>query len=200
MFNSFFKSIIRKDLLRIFFYNQEKKFYIRELAKTLNTSAGNVQKELRRLEDDQIVKSEKYANLRLFSINKTHPLFPEIEIIIYKTIGIDEEIKKELKPLKGLKFGLIYGSYAKGDFKADSDIDLLLIGTINENEAIKRIQKVEKKILREIHFNLINILEFSAKVMESSFYRELLKYYILVTNNKDEFEKFITKPGKPGKT
>jgi len=199
MFNTFFKSKIRKNLLRIFFYNQEKKFYIRELAKTVSSSAGNVQKELRRLEDEQIVRSEKYANLRLFSLNKTHPLFPEIEIIIYKTIGIDEEIRKELKTLKGLKFGLIYGSYAKGDFKADSDIDLLLIGTINENEAIKRIQKVEKKILREFHFNFIKILEFSAKVKQSSFYRELLKNYILVTNNKDEFEKFITKPGKPGK-
>jgi len=198
MIRRLFKSKIRQGLLKLFFYNPGRRFYIRELAKIISASAGNTQKELRSLENEEIIKSEKLGNLRLYSINKSYPLLPELEKIIQKTIGIEYELAKKLKGLKGLKFALIYGSYAKGGLKADSDIDLLIVGNVKENEVIRRITKVERTILREINFHLIIPSEFSAKIKTSSFYKDVLKKYILVTNNENEFKRFIGKAGKAG--
>jgi predicted nucleotidyltransferase len=54
-----------------------------------------------------------------------------------------EEVKSELKKVYGIKLKdvILYGSYARGDEKEDSDIDLAVIlkGEINIFEEIDRI-------------------------------------------------------------
>ncbi len=198
MLKGLFGSKTRTNILKLFFFNQKKRFYIRELARTVKTSAGNIQKELRKLENEELLKSVIYGNLRLYELNKAHPLFPEMEKIMNKTAGIDVLISKDISDIKGVRFAFIYGSYAKEDLRADSDIDLLIIGDINTDEIIKKLKKTENMISREINFHIINISEFSDKIKTSSFYKDILKKYILLTNNKDEFEKLIGTTGKTG--
>lgn len=186
-----FKSKIRAGLLRLFFYNPQKEFYIRQLAKILNTSAGNTQKELRKLEADAIIKSKKMGNLRIYTLNQTLPLYPVLQQIITKTIGIESVLKENLKYLPGIKYAFIFGSYAKGELKADSDIDLFIVGNINEDGLLKIIKNVEKMILRDINYHIDTSKSFHEKLKEKYFYREITQKYILLTENDDEFRKFI---------
>ena len=186
-----FKSKIRAGLLRLFFYNPQKEFYIRQLAKILNTSAGNAQKELRKLEADAIIKSKKMGNLRIYTLNQTLPLYPVLQQIITKTIGIESVLKENLKYLPGIKYAFIFGSYAKGELKADSDIDLFIVGNINEDGLLKIIKNVEKMILRDINYHIDTSKSFHEKLKEKYFYREITQKYILLTENDDEFRKFI---------
>jgi predicted nucleotidyltransferase len=191
MLNLLLKSKIRADLLKLFFSNPENEFYIRELSRIIGTSAGNIQKELKKLENEQILKYKKRGNLKYYFLNLEYLWKIELQKIIAQSIGIEAELKTSLLNLKGIKFAFIFGSYAKGDFKADSDIDLFIIGNINEDDLITSIKKVEKNIGREINFHIAKPKDFLHKLKEKFFYNEILKKYILLTNNKDEFEKFI---------
>jgi predicted nucleotidyltransferase len=162
----------------------------------IGTSAGNTQKELLKLEKEGILKSTKKVNLRIFSLDNRYPLCKELKRMIEKTLGIECELKKTLKNMKGLEFAFIFGSYVKGDFKNLSDVDLFLIGDVDEDDLITKIQNVEKNTNREIDFHIAKSKEFSEDLKKKFFYQEIVKNYILLTENDDEFKKLIERSGK----
>jgi predicted nucleotidyltransferase len=193
MIDLLFKSRIQKDILRIFFSNTEGSFYGRELARKVGTSAGNTHKVLKRLEDAGFLETNERGNLKFYFVNRTHPLFFELKRIVDKTVGIEYQLRVGIKSLKGLKFAFIFGSYAKGDFEADSDIDVFVIGNVDEGELIKKIKKVEEVVGREVNFHISDVGEFVEKLRKKSFYKDIIQNCILLTDNDGEFKKLIGK-------
>ena len=89
---------------------------------------------------------------------------------------------------KGITHAFIYGSFAKGEERGDSDIDLLIIGKINENKLIEELNKLEKKLQREINYTLYSKDEFEAKEEKgNSFILDTLqgKKIILIGNENE---------------
>lgn len=188
------KSKIKQNILKLLFYsNESKEFYLSEIAKIVKTSRGTAQRELEDLKKVGIVGSEKKANLRYYFLNKQDPLFEEWQGIVKKTIGIEKEFEEIIKKIGGIKFAFIFGSYIKGDFKSDSDIDLFIIGNPNEDKLIEYINKLEKKIDREINYHIYGASEFRNKIREDSFLKNITKNYILLTSNQDEFKRLLGK-------
>ncbi len=191
MLNLITKSKIRQKIILLFVYNPEKSYYINETAKLIKTSSGTAQRELERLTKDGFLIKEKKANLAYFKINKINPLLSEIKSIVDKTIGLKVILEKELIGLKGIDFAFLFGSYVKGNFKADSDIDLYIIGEIEEDNLYKKIRRTEEQIHREINYHLSTQEEFKKKLKQAYFYKEILSKYILIIGDENEFEKFI---------
>jgi len=175
----------------LFLYHPERAYYINETAKIIKTSSGTAQRELEKLADSGFLKKEKNANLTYFRINPENPLLDDIKSITEKTIGLEQLLKDELGKLEQVKFAFLFGSYIKGDFKPDSDIDLYAIGDINENEFYKTIKTVEVKIMREVNYHLSSLEEFRKNLEKSFFHKEILKNYQLLIGNENEFRKFI---------
>jgi len=193
MINSLFKSRIQSDLLQIFFSNPEAAFYGRELARKIGASAGNTHKMLKKLEGEGLLETTERGNLKFYSVNRAHPLFFELKKIIDKTVGIEYQLKVGLGSLKGLKFAFLFGSYVKGDFKADSDIDVFVVGNVDENELMKKIRKVEDVVGREVNFHVADVGEFVEKLRKKSFYKDIVQNYILLTDNDGEFKELVGK-------
>ena len=191
MLNFITKSKIRQKILLLFLYHPERAYYINETAKIIKTSSGTAQRELEKLADSGFLKKEKNANLTYFRINPQNPLLDDIKSITEKTIGLEQLLKDELGKLEQVKFAFLFGSYIKGDFKPDSDIDLYAIGDINENEFYKTIKTVEVKIMREVNYHLSSLEEFRKNLEKSFFHKEILKNYQLLIGNENEFRKFI---------
>lgn len=185
------KSKIRQRIILLFVYNLGKSYYINEAAKLVKTSAGTAQRELERLAKSGFLMKEKKANLVYFKINAANSLLPEIKSIIDKTIGLEIILKKELKGIKNIDFVFLFGSYVKGDFKFDSDIDLYVIGKAEEDSLYKKIKKIEEQIHREINYHLSTPEEFRKKSKQSFFYKEILSKYILIIGDEYEFREFI---------
>jgi predicted nucleotidyltransferase len=175
----------------LFVYNFNKSYYINEAAKLVKTSAGTAQRELERLVKSGFLTKEKKANLTYFKINAANPLLSDIKSIVNKTIGLEIILKEKLSGIKNINFAFLFGSYARGDFKSDSDIDLYIIGEIREDNLYKEIRKIEEKIRREINYHLSTPEEFKKKSKHSFFYKEILSKYILIIGDEDEFRKFI---------
>jgi predicted nucleotidyltransferase len=191
MLNLITKSEIRKKIILLLIYNQEKSFYINQIARLVKTSAGNIQRELKKLEESGLLLKEKKGNSLYFKINTASPLFEDFKNIVDKTIGLKNILEKTLKKAKGIDFAFLFGSYVKGDFGPDSDIDLYVIGDVSEKELHRLIKKAEEKIYREINYHLSPREEFQEKMKESFFHKEILKNFILLIGNQNEFEKFI---------
>lgn len=93
------KSKTREKVLRFFFLNQEKKYYLRELERILKVPVGNIRRELISLEKLKLFKHEKIGNLVYYSLDKSSPFFGVVEDILSKTADVKKE--KNIKSDKG---------------------------------------------------------------------------------------------------
>jgi predicted nucleotidyltransferase len=175
----------------LFVYNPNKEYYINEAAKLVDTSSGTAQRELEKLTAAGILKKEKKANLAYFKINSENALYGDIKNIIEKTIGLESILKKELSGDKQIKFAFLFGSFVKGDFKSDSDVDLYVIGNIKEDKLYLAVKKAEKRIVRDINYHISSKEEFKKNLTKSFFHKEILNNYLLLIGDKNEFGKFI---------
>jgi len=170
------KSKIRQDLLALFFTNPNKRYYLRELERIFGYSAGSIRRELLKYQKDDLFKTKKVGNLLYYSLNTNHPLYKELKSIVFKTVGVEGSLKKELSSIEKIKISLIYGSFASEQYKATSDIDLMIIGDPDTSELNERIARLEQKLKREINTNVYSLEEYKAKKKsKSGFILDLLR-------------------------
>lgn len=161
--SNLFKSKVRKALFKLYFTNPDSEFYLRGLERLLSMPVSMIRKELIRLEKEGIFISHKKGNLVYYQVNKTYPLFSELKSIVFKTIGVQGLLDEELQKIKGVDAAFIYGSYAKGNERAGSDIDLCIIGTVDEDILVRMISDLETSIKREINYTVYTKKEFMEK-------------------------------------
>lgn len=182
-----FKSKARTALFRLYFTNPESTYYLRELERILDIPVSIIRKELLRLEEQGIFLSERKGNLVYYRLNIDYPLFEELKSIVRKTIGIEGLLKDIIVKIKGIKTAFIYGSFAKGKERAVSDIDLFIMGKVNEDELISKINKIEKSIKREINYTLFTPEEYKRKKQKKdSFIMDLFNYHKIMLKGKED--------------
>ncbi|MBI3616306.1 MAG: nucleotidyltransferase domain-containing protein [Candidatus Omnitrophica bacterium] len=158
------KSRIRRKLLGLLFSNPSRNYYLSELARLVGTSPGNVRRELSRFIHDKLIKREKKGNLVLFSINPEHALFPELKSLILKTSGIEGALRELVNKWSEIQSAFIYGSFAKGTEKGESDIDLLIVSDGKLNNFYTQLSKLETLFGREINPAIFSPEEFKRKM------------------------------------
>ncbi|MBI1952907.1 MAG: nucleotidyltransferase domain-containing protein [Candidatus Omnitrophica bacterium] len=151
-------------LLGLFYTNPKKSFYMQEAGRILGKKPGVFQRTLNALVEEGLLKSEYRGHARFFQADTRHPLYPELKRIVAKTSGVEGVLREMVKRLPEVKTALIYGSFAKGSQRKDSDIDLLIVGKSHvENRLIREIARLEKKFQREINYKLYSEDEYRQK-------------------------------------
>lgn len=170
------KSRLRQKLLSYFFTNPNSNLYLREIASILKEDPGNLSKEFAKLEKEGVFISVIRGNQKYFSLNKRYPLYKELSSIIFKTIGVEGSLKKIIEHTDGVSLSFIYGSFAEKKENSTSDIDLLIAGNPDEDKLMQKIEHLEKKLQREINYNIYPDEEFKEKIREKdSFILNILK-------------------------
>jgi len=146
-------------LLRLFYTNPGKEFYIQEIGRILGKKPGVFQRTLYNLERSGILASQYRANARYFRVNEGHPLFEEIKSIIFKTVGVMESLKQVLLEAGSVDFAFIYGSFAKASENPLSDIDLMIVGSPDESAILRRLGELEHSLKREINYRLYSSID-----------------------------------------
>lgn len=186
-----FKSKIRQKILARFFADESRKFYINEMARLVNTSQGTCRRELNKLVDMGLLVSSRTGNLQYYEINKKTPFYNEFRAIIKKTIGIEAVLGNKLRGLSGITFAFIFGSYAKNEFKPESDIDMVIIGTVSEDRLVKIFRDVEREIGREINYHIYSLREFKNRLKTNSFTKNIIENRIIVAGDDGEFRTLL---------
>jgi predicted nucleotidyltransferase len=147
-------------LLRLFYTNPDHQFYIHEIGRILDKKPGVFQRTLYEMEREGILRSEYKANARYFRANRDYPLYDEYKSIVFKTIGVIGSVKEVLEKAGPIDFSFVYGSFAKSKENYLSDIDVVIIGSPDEDKILRDFEKLEEQLKREINFKLYSLKEF----------------------------------------
>ncbi len=180
-----FKTKLRRNLLGYYFTHPDESYYLRQLAGIIDEDAGNLWRELRRLEEEGLFRSFLKGRVKFYSLNRDYPVFEEIKKIVFKTEGAEGSLKKIVLRFKGISLAFIYGSYAKNNEKKASDIDLAVIGKFPVGELTRQIRVLESKLNREINFTSYSEEEFIEKRKKTGgFLDVVLKDRIIILKGK----------------
>ena len=182
----------KRKILALFFLNPDQEYYFSEVVRLTGTRQGVIQRELKTLAEAGILNTEKRGRQKFYRTNKGNPIFPDLRNIVFKTFGIIGQVKDALKPLeKRIEVAFVYGSFARGEEVADSDIDLFIIGKAPLDEIVSALTKVENSIGREINPSLFSKIEFKKKYSQKNhFLRSMAKTEKeFIIGSEDEFRR-----------
>lgn len=189
MLESLVRSKTARKILVLLFLNPDERFYIRQLERLAEEPVSAVRRELEKLEKSGLLLSKDEAKVKYYWVNKQNPIYEELKKIILKTQAIGSTLKNLVKKIPDIKIAFIYGSVAKGNESAVSDIDLMIIGSIDTMKIHLKISEIEDKIKRTINYTLIKEKEFRSK--KTDFLRRVLKEKkIFLVGSENELQKF----------
>jgi predicted nucleotidyltransferase len=157
------RSKARRKLLAYYFANPTAREHLRELAERLGVDVSNLSKELVRLERDGLFLAEVSGRQKYFELNRKYPLFKEVRSIVAKTIGVVPLLTEALKKVPGIDDAYLYGSFARGQEDAASDIDVLVIGKPASETLAETVRKLERRLGREINYTVLAVKEFKSR-------------------------------------
>lgn len=157
------RSTARRQLLAYFFTNPDTRLHGRDLAERLGMDHSNLAKELRRLEADGLFTSEISGRQKYFQLNPDYPLFEEVRSIVLKTAGATPLIARALGELQGIEQAWLYGSFARNQQDAASDIDVLIVGTPERTALAQATRKLEQQLGRQINYTAMSRKEFDQR-------------------------------------
>lgn len=158
------RSRLRRDLLTHFYVNRSSRMYVRQLAEILGVDPTNLSRELSRLESEGLLRSEVEGRQRYYSINPSYPYLKPLFAMLQGSIGIQPTLKRALEEVDGIRSASLYGSFAKGEADASSDIDLLIVGRPDQVRLAEQIRRAEKILRREINYTVFQPRELECKL------------------------------------
>ena len=96
MLDTFITSRVRRKIVIVFSKYPDFKTHVRALAKLIKEDAGNVRRELKKLEKIGFLKSSKLANAKLYQADTEFSIFPELQSIIAKVQALQEQKRNSL--------------------------------------------------------------------------------------------------------
>jgi DNA-binding transcriptional ArsR family regulator len=173
LFGSYRQRVLTQLLL-----HPDDAYHVRELARLTGTTAGTLHKELARLAEAGVLSREKQGNQVRYRANRECPVYPELAGLFRKTSGaavVLADALRTMSPMPGLV--LIFGSLARGEENARSDVDLLVIGDAAFAEAVKALHPAQETLQREINPVVYNAAEFARRVAgKDSFVANILNH------------------------
>jgi len=151
----------RSGVFRVLFANP-RGAYLRELERKTGVNSRQLLRELRVLRDAGILTAERVGNLVLYRFNKDCPVYDEIQSLTRKTVGLADVVRQALEPFgERIERAYIFGSFARGDERADSDVDLMIVGHVARRELATPLREVGDILGREINTMVHTLREYA---------------------------------------
>lgn len=135
--------------------NPSRKFKLTELLRLSGPGRGAGQLQVAKLIRAGVLTEEHLGNQRHIRINEEFPLYPELRSICLKSFGLKEKLTEVVRPIASqISEAFVFGSVAQGADRPDSDIDLMVIGSVDLISLMNVIVPAEQELGRPIHVNL----------------------------------------------
>jgi len=156
---------IRGRVLGLLYGQTDKTFYVRQIARQLNTSVGAIQRELEKLASVGLIVRTSVGNQVFYLANRNSPVFAEIRALVAKTVGILEVLRSALEKLSAeISVAFVYGSVARQEEKAESDVDLMIVGAVSLDDVLTQVPAIEASLGRQITPTVYSRDEFKSKL------------------------------------
>lgn len=159
-------SKVQLRVLALFFGQPDRSFQSAELIRLASSGVGAVYREIKRLSESGLITTIPLGRRKLYRANRKSPVFKELHRLILKTAGLSIPLREALMPFTdSIITAFVYGSVAKGNDSAVSDIDLMVIGDrLSYPDILVALQPTEEDLNRQISLNLVTPEEWSSKL------------------------------------
>lgn len=180
MIEQLFGSKTRVKLLRLFYSNPNRPFYVREITRKIDEQINSVRRELGNLLSIGIISSDGANNRLYYEVNQTYEYYKPLQeifgdgevavdegdtktatptdepVIIAKKAKVDP-IVSELLAVGNIELALYTGQFTRDE---SSGIDMLIVGDVNATKMQKFITALEEKEKKEIRYVVMTPREF----------------------------------------
>jgi predicted nucleotidyltransferase len=189
----------RREILALLFGRGGEAFYLRQIAELTGLAVGSVQRELTNLVGAGLVVRTPRGNQVHFRANPESPIFPELVGLVAKTTGLAGLLRDALAPLARrnlISIAFIYGSFATGEQKPSSDVDVMIIGDIDLKEVIPALRRVEDRVGREVNPTIYRADEFRQRLAAGEHFlsRVIAQPRIMLIGGEDELARVAGQP------
>jgi predicted nucleotidyltransferase len=156
----------QQRVLAWLFGQPQRSFYATELIGLAGAGSGAVQRELARLAQSGLVTARAVGNQKHYQANPAAPIYAELCSIVQKTVGLAEPLREALAPLAGrIRAAFVYGSVAKREDTAVSDIDMLLVSDdLSYADLYARLEEASQRLGRTVNPTIYTTQELAQRV------------------------------------
>jgi predicted nucleotidyltransferase len=159
---------VQQRVLGVLFGQPRRSFYANEIIALARSGSGAVQRELARLEAAGLVTVTRVGNQKHYQANAASPVFEELRTLVLKTVGLADVLRAALAPLgRDIRAAFVYGSIAKGQDTAGSDIDLMVISDrLTHADLFAALESASAQLGRKIAPTLYSAKELSRRIKQ----------------------------------
>lgn len=155
----------QQAVLGLLFSRPDESFYVREIVRATRVGQGAVQRELKRLDEAGIIERVDRGRQVFYQANRQCPVFAELQGLVVKTCGVADVLRTALAPLGGrIAVAFIFGSFASGEPRKASDVDVLIVGDTTFAEVVSALLPAQERLAREVNPSVYPPTEFHQKV------------------------------------
>lgn len=182
----------QQRVLGLLYGKPDKSFYANEIARWAQVGKGSLMRELERLHGVGVLTLSRQGNQTHYQANPDCPIYPELLGIVRKTFGVAEYLREALAPMaKQMVWAFVYGSVAKGNDHAGSDIDLMLIGeNLSYAELLDQLLPVEEQLSRTINPTLYTLSDWRTKKAAGN-------SFVVRVDQQDKIDLYGRRPEEP---
>jgi len=160
MMTELFGGASRYKVLKKLYEQPGERHHLRALAAMTGVSSGTLHTTLRRLERAGLVRRVEHKPLVFYQAPVDDPRLAPLVELFRNESSLVEDIRSALKPFAGkIRYAGVFGSYARGEDRADSDVDVLVVGPENGIKVQAALAPVARK-----HRRAVNAAVFSERV------------------------------------
>lgn len=158
----------RRELLALLFTDPDRTFYFRQIVRVLGIGQGVVQRELSRLSQAAVVTRTRVGSQVHYQANRESPVFSELKSLMVKTAGVAEVLRDSLAVIaERIELAFVFGSFARSEDRANSDVDVMVVGSVSFGDVVSSLQSAQKRIGREVNPTVLSAKEYRLKARSS---------------------------------
>lgn len=187
--NDLLISKVRVKVLELFYKNPDEIYYVREITRLVKEEINAVRRELERMLECGLLKSEQRGNRLYYYLNKHYLYYQELQRIVAKSTGLGKKIRRYRRKLGTLSYVMFSGTFASQQLAKPDELDILLVGDVVLPELDELIKAEQKELGREINYAVLSADEFEfRKTRRDPFVMEILyAVKVMIVGEENEF-------------
>lgn len=160
----------QQRVLAVLFGNPGRSFFANEVISLARSGTGAVQRELGRLEAAGLVTARRVGRQKHYQANPNSPVFEELRALLLKTVALADVLREALAPVsKSIQAAFVYGSIAKGNDTAASDIDLMVVSdSLTYGDLFSTLEEVSAQLGRKVAPTIYTSKELARRVSQNN--------------------------------
>ena len=153
-----FRSRLQGVLLALILGQPDREWTLEELASSSREPYQTVGNEVRRLQGAGLAVVRTVGRSKFLRANMASPYFEPLAQLVLMSFGPPLVVSEELATLPGVDQAFIYGSwaarYAGEPGPAPNDVDVLLVGVPDRDEAYEAATRAQDRLRREVNVTI----------------------------------------------